>query len=210
MTDPIHLETRDQNGARLYSPSAGRNKAVIGEQLSSRLSKNVRVLEIAGGTGEHAAHICGIRPDIVWQPSDPDAGSRASQNAWAADYPERILPSLHIDTTAPRWQDPFAGFDAIYCANMIHIAPWEAAIGMADGAKDILEEGGQFFLYGPFKEGAETAPSNLQFDESLKLRNLAWGVRDLQSVKHIFADAGFNMTARVVMPKDNRLLVFSK
>jgi hypothetical protein len=93
---------------------------------------------------------------------------------------------------------------------MIHIAPWGAAIGMADGAKDILEEGGQFFLYGPFKEGAETAPSNLQFDESLKSRNLAWGVRDLQSVKHIFADAGFNMTARIVMPKDNRLLVFSK
>ena len=207
MTDPIHLETRDQTGARLFSPSAGRNKAVIGEQLSSRLGKNARVLEIAGGTGEHAAHICGIRPDIVWQPSDPDAGSRASQNAWAADYPERILPSVHIDTTATGWQDPFAG---IYCANMIHIAPWGAAIGMADGAKDILEEGGQFFLYGPFKEGAETAPSNLQFDESLKSRNLAWGVRDLQSVKHIFADAGFNMTARIVMPKDNRLLVFSK
>lgn len=209
---PIHLETREAEGKRLYSPSAGRNSADISKVLSQYLPRGARVLEIASGTGEHAVHMCGVRDDIIWQPSDPDAASRASQNAWASERPGQMLPSLSIDTSVDGWWDDFASmpFDAVYCANMIHIAPWEAALGLAKAMPHILNTGGKLALYGPFKEGEETAPSNLEFDENLKGRNLAWGVRDMQSVKHIFADVGFNMTARIVMPKENRILIFSK
>ncbi len=208
--EPIHLETRDSHGERLYSPSAGRNSADIALILEQDLPRGARVLEIAGGTGEHAAYICGRRPDIIWQPSDPDAGSRASQNSWAEDRPGQILPSLALDVMAPAWWSGLQDFDAVYCANMIHIAPWAAALGLAKGVSQLLGDSGKMYLYGPFQEGDATAPSNLEFDRNLKARNFEWGVRDLQSVKHIFADVGFNSCTRRVMPKENRMLIFSK
>ena len=210
MTLPIHLENRTEDGARLFSPSAGRNRADIGRVLESHLPQNARVLEIAAGTGEHAAHICGLRKDIIWRCSDPNPESRESQKSWAKDHSEQMLSSLGIDTMDENWWQGLGDFDAVYCANMIHIAPWAAALGLAQGAHTLLPPSGMVFLYGPFLEGRDTAASNLEFDSNLKRRNPEWGVRDLDSVKHIFADAGFNSVTRVVMPKENRLLIFSK
>lgn len=208
--DPIHLETREQRGVRLFSPTAARNKAPIGEVISQHIPQGAKVLEIASGTGEHGAFMCGLRPDITWQPSDPNAESRLSQNDWALDCDGRMLPSLEVDTMQPGWTDHLSGFDTIYCANMIHIAPWEAAQGLAKGAGELLGRNAKFIIYGPFLEGEETAESNLQFDMSLKSRNPSWGVRNLDAVKHIFSEAGFTHTARIVMPKENRTLIFTK
>ena len=208
--DPIHLENREQSGARLFSPTAGRNKAPIGAVISKHIPQGAKVLEIASGTGEHGAYMCGLRPDISWQATDPNAESRASQNEWAKDVKGRMFTSLSLETTQPNWAEYLPEFDVIYCANMIHIAPWEAALGLAVGAARILKAGSKFILYGPFLEGDETAASNLQFDASLKSRNPRWGVRNLEDVKHIFSEAGFTHTARIVMPKDNRTLIFTK
>ncbi len=207
--DPIHLENRDEEGLRLFSPTAGRNSGPIGDILSESLPENASVFEVGSGTGEHAVHNCLRRPDISWQPSDPDERSRQSQNAWASECHGRIRPSLDIDSTLPKWWVGLPRFNALFSANMIHIAPWEAALGLAKGAPHILEKDAKIYIYGPFKEGKDTAESNLNFDLSLKSRNPAWGVRELDSVKHIFADAGFNLTARIVMPKENRILIFS-
>lgn len=207
---PIHLENREKLGARLYSPTAARNKGPIGEVLAEYLPQDAKILEIASGTGEHAAHMCGVRPDIKWQPTDIDPESRSSQNAWRKDAPGQMYPALSIDTTAPAWWGGIEGVGVIYCANMIHIAPWEAALGLAKGAGELLPAGGVMALYGPFQEGPGTAESNLDFDANLKRRNPAWGVRDLAPVKHIFADAGLSLSARHVMPAENRLLVFTK
>ena len=110
----------------------------------------------------------------------------------------------------PSWTNHLPGYDAIYCANMIHIAPWEAAQGLAEGAGKLLGKDAKLIVYGPFLEGEETAESNLQFDMSLKSRNPSWGVRNLDAVKHIFSEAGFTYTARIVMPKENRTLIFTK
>ena len=191
-----------------HPPAAIRRQ--LGMSSPRTCQKMASVLEIASGTGEHAVHNCRRRPDITWQPSDPDARSRQSQNAWAGECPGQIKSSLDIDTTLPDWWLTLGPYDALFCANMIHIAPWEAAQGMAKGAGSLIPAGGLVILYGPFKEGAGTAPSNLAFDQSLKARDPAWGVRELDSVKHIFADVGFNLTARIVMPKENRTLIFSK
>jgi len=208
--DPIHLENREQSGARLFSPTAGRNKEPIGEVITEHLPQGAKVLEIASGSGEHGAHMCAIRPDIIWQPSDPNAESRASQDDWAKDSKGQMLPSLNINTTQMGWSDALPSFDVIYCANMIHIAPWEAAVGLVSGARKLLNLGSKFILYGPFIEGEKTAESNLRFDVTLKSRNPSWGVRNLEDVKHIFSEAGFTHTAHIVMPKENRTLIFTK
>lgn len=205
---PIHLENRKQTGARLYSPSAGRNKEAIGKVLTEYIPQNAKILEIASGSGEHGSHLCNLRRDITWQPSDPDQASRESQDDWAKDYPEQILASLSLNTMDVKWWNGLSEFEGIFCANMIHIAPWAAACGLAQGAKHILSRGGYVFLYGPFLE-EETAPSNLEFNQSLLRRNPEWGVRNLSAVKHIFSEEGFNLSARIVMPKENRLLVFT-
>jgi hypothetical protein len=117
---------------------------------------------------------------------------------------------LGLDCTQALWPQEAGRADVIFCANMIHIAPWAAAEGLAAGAGKLLPKGGVCILYGPFLEGDETAQSNFDFDTNLKARNPAWGVRDLEAVKHIFALHGFNAPQKAVMPSNNRLLVFSR
>jgi len=194
----------------MISPSSERNCGPIGEQLKSLLPKNTNVLEIASGTGQHGAHICGLRPDIRWQYTDLDAEALASQNAYAADNPEQLGPAKYIDVTTENWWQDLSDIDVIYCANMIHIAPWEAALGLAKGAGELLQSGQGLYLYGPFLIGTDSAPSNISFDQNLKSRNPDWGVRSLESVKHIFADAGLEFSVAIEMPRDNFLLVFKR
>lgn len=205
MTDkPIALENRDCDGDRMYSPSAGRNKAVIAERLAELLPIDARVLEVGSGTGEHGAALGGLRPDVVWQYSDPDAASRKSQSAWARPgWPE----PLALDLTQTDWFRELKPQTAVFSANMIHIAPLEAAIGLAKGAAALTDE---VILYGPFLFGADSAPSNLDFDASLKHRDPRWGVRELQTVKHIFEDVGFNRVKRFDMPRNNHIVRLSR
>lgn len=206
---PVAMEDRKREDGRLYSPSASRNRGAIADVLGRVLPANARVLEIGSGTGEHAVAVCQARPDISWQPSDPDAVSRASQAAWARDVGAAMAPPLDLDLLAGDAADAVAPFDALVCMNVIHIAPWAVAENLAKLAAKRLQPGGRVMLYGPYKEGAATAPSNLEFDASLKSRNPAWGVRDLDSVIALFGAAGFALDERVDMPANNRVLVFS-
>lgn len=207
---PIHLEDRKEEGARKFSPTAARNRDPIGKILSPLIPNGACVLEIASGTGEHALHMCRLRPDMSWQPTDPDEGSRASQDDWAKEAGGNMAASIDVDVTAPAWDVAVPECGVIYCANMIHIAPWAATKGLVTGAHKLLSEGQICVLYGPFKEGTDTAQSNLDFDLYLKSRNSAWGVRNLEDVKHIFELHGFNLTQRTVMPKNNLILVFKR
>jgi len=210
-TPPIALEGRALSGARLISPSAGRNRDVIARTLHGALPPEARVLEIASGTGEHALACVRARSDIVWQPSDPDAASRASIDDWACEAGGRIAPALDLDTLAARWQEAVsASVTSVFCANMIHIAPWEAAIGLVEGCAGLLKEGGQLILYGPFLEGGDSAASNLDFDASLKSRDPRWGVRPLQEVRALAVRHGFALKQRIAMPANNLTLVFEK
>jgi hypothetical protein len=208
--NPIALEDRKIEGRRRFSPSAGRNKQVIAEKLEAILPKEAHVLEIASGTGEHGHAICGVREDISWQYSDPDEPSRLSQDDWRQDFPMQLRPSLPLDMTAPEWWGGLPNYTTIFSANMIHIAPIEACEGLVLGAAHLIKEGGQVILYGPFLDGESSAPSNLEFDTSLKSRNPSWGVREQEFVKHIFAKAGFNQSTLIAMPKNNNIFVFSR
>ena len=210
MTDPLALEDRDRDGDRLHSPSAARNRVVIGAVLDKLLPEGARVLEVASGTGEHAAHMADIRPDLRWQPSDPDTDSRRSQDAWRHGREAVMQPSLAVDVTDRSTFTRGGMFHAVFCANMIHIAPWEAAEGLARLAAHALVPGGRMMLYGPFGFGNDTAPSNRDFDMSLKSRNPSWGVRELADVKELFAKSRLAFEQAIDMPANNHLVVFSR
>jgi hypothetical protein len=192
----------------LFSPAAARNAAPIVEVLRRVLPLRGLALEIASGSGEHVVRFAAAMPGLVWQPSDPDEAARRSIDAHTrASGLSNIRPPVAIDAACPPW--PVMRADALIAINMIHIAPWEAAIGLMAGAGATLPEGGVLYLYGPFREdGAHTAPSNAAFDDSLRARNASWGVRDIEAVAAAAAEQGLRLSERIAMPANNLSLIF--
>jgi len=197
-----------------HSPAADRNKDAILAVLRRLLGGRGTALEIASGTGQHAAAFAGALKDWVWQPTDADPAMLAVIAARTTQAGlDQVRPPLLLDVTAPEWpshEAPFAErFEAIYCANMLHIAPWEACGGLMRGAARHLAPRGVLITYGPyFEDGVSTAPSNLAFDESLRARNPAWGIRRLQDVAAEAGRAGLVLRERHAMPANNLLLAF--
>lgn len=192
------------------APAAARNRQPILDVLQPHLPEKGLVLEIASGTGEHVVHYAAARPWLTFQPSDPDAGARASVDDWVRTLGlPNVRPALEIDVTRGTW--PVERADAVLCCNMIHIAPWEAAVGLVTGAGRLVPSGGLLFLYGPYRRGGRhTAPSNEAFDGDLKRRNPAWGVRDLEAVVELAELHGFAAPEIVEMPANNLSLLFKR
>jgi len=192
------------------APAAARNRQPILDVLQPRLPERGLVLEIASGTGEHVVHYAAARPDLTFQPSDPDADSRASVDDWVRTLGlTNVRPALEIDVTRSTW--PVEQANAVLCCNMIHIAPWEAAVGLITGAARLLPPGGLLFTYGPYRRGGRhTAPSNEAFDADLRRRNPAWGVRDLETVIELARGAGLSAPEIVEMPANNLSLLFKR
>ncbi len=204
------IANEDWSGTdRRASPSAARNREPILAVLRRVLPAEGRVLEIAAGTGEHAVHFAAALPDLIWQPTDPDAMSRKSIAAWRGEAGlDNLLPPLELDVTRD-W--PVDELDAIVCINMLHISPWAATTALMAGAGGHLREGGILFVYGPFRRlGVPTAPSNESFDQSLRSRDPAWGLRDLDAVEAEGRGRGLVLREVVEMPANNLSLVFAR
>lgn len=199
---------------RLESPAAARNREHIRERLAPLLPEGRGVLEIASGTGEHCVHFALRAVGVHFQPSDPDPNHRASIDAWARHLDlDNVAPALELDVAQDGWWRALDAQDVglVYCANMIHIAPWAAALGLLRGAGALLGEGERLVLYGPFlRADVETAPSNLAFDESLRARDPGWGIRALEDVEAAAAEHGLVRESVHDMPANNLLVVFSK
>lgn len=206
----VHSEERQYRKNLVFSPSVARNKSPIANAFLPYLDTRARILEIASGTGEHAVYMCRERSDIIWQPSDMDAAARRNQNAWRHKHGKQILPPLCLDMCQPDWWSGLGMYDALFCSNMIHIAPWGAAQGLACGAGHILPAAGRVGLYGPFLTGKHSAQSNRQFDTFLKAQNPAWGVREYQSIINLFATQAFTLIENKPMPRQNNMLIFEK
>jgi len=202
--------TATTNDARLYAAATDRNRDPILAVLRRVLPVGARVLEVGSGTGQHASYFATALPSTLWQPSDRDGESLDSIAAWTASGGcTNVVPPLRLDVVVVPW--PVATFDAIFSANMMHIAPWQACVGLMRGAQAHLVRGGVLVLYGPFKIGGQhTAPSNAAFDEDLRRRDPAWGVRDLESVLAEAHTNGLTLEERVEMPANNQMLVFRK
>ena len=195
---------------RLFSPSTARNREPILGVLRQVLPPAGLVLEIASGAGEHAVHFARNLPRLQWQPSDRDAAARASIEAWreSAALPN-LLPAMALDVTAEPW--PVDRADAIVSINMIHISPWAATEALMRGAARRLPPDGIIYLYGPYRRGGRhTAPSNEAFDQDLRRRNPAWGVRDLDDVARVAQASGFRLRQTVEMPANNLSVVFGR
>ena len=197
--------------ARLYAPSAARNRDAIYAVLGHHLPSHGLVLEIASGSGEHTAHFAQYSaPDLIFQPSDPDSNARASIDAWSATSGlSNIRPAMALDAEAQIW--PITNAEAVVCINMIHISPWSATIGLMRGAGRIMSAHGLLYLYGPYRrDGRHTAPSNEAFDQDLRRRNPTWGVRDLEAVAALATENGFTPPTIIEMPANNLSLVFTR
>lgn len=210
--------------ARQYAPATQRNQAAILEVLLQVLPPTGTVLEVSSGTGEHAIFFAPRLHPRKWLPSDPNPLARASIMAWREYCPaSNLYPAIALDVCDAIWaveqdesreslpkidfkQDPIK---AIVNINMIHIAPWSACLGLIAGAKRILPPGGILYLYGPFKQdGRHTAPSNAEFDQSLKLQNPQWGIRDLEQVVAVAQAENLSLVKTVTMPANNLSVIF--
>lgn len=201
---------------RLHSSAAERNRQPILQLLQTLLAPQGMALEIASGTGQHIAHFAAALPGWTWQPSDAAPDGLDAIAAWCADAGVRnVRPPVVLDVLEAQWPRSGAAFstpfDLIYCANMLHIAPWECCAGLVQGAARHLAPQGRLVTYGPYLEdGVATAPSNLAFDASLRQRNPAWGIRHLNDVSAAAAQAGLHLSARHALPSNNLLLVFER
>ena len=196
---------------RRYAPATARNRGPIFDVLRSHLPKSGLVLEVASGSGEHITHFAaGVDSSVIFQPSDPDAGARSSIDAWVKALAlTNVRPAVALDASKENW--PVSQADMVLSINMIHIAAWDAAIGLFRGAASVLPAHGVLFLYGPFRTGGNhTATSNEVFDQDLRSRNPAWGVRDLEAVMALADVAGFSVPLIEAMPANNLSLIFRR
>jgi hypothetical protein len=193
-----------------HSAAADRNKEPILAHLRVILGARGAALEIASGTGQHAAWFAAALPGWTWQPSDADpAMLQAITGRIVQCGLDNLLPPLQLDVTASAWPRFAREFDAIYCANMLHIAPWEACTHLMAGAARHLRAGGQLITYGPyFERDVAPSPGNLAFDESLRSSDPAWGIRALDDVVAQAHRHGLALGQRHPMPANNLLLVF--
>jgi hypothetical protein len=196
--------------ARRHSPAAERNGPPLLAELQRLLPPTGLMLEIASGSGQHAACFSAGLPGWQWQPSDFDAAALPSIAAWCADRPN-VRPPQRLDVLDTDWPGVPARVGAIFCANMIHIAPWACTGALMRGAARHLAAHGMLLTYGPYLvDGEPTAPSNLDFDADLRRRDPAWGLRRLADVQAEAERAGLQLRERVAMPANNQLLVWAR
>ena len=204
---------------RLDAPAFHRNHQAIRAVLQPFLAgKSGDVVEAGSGTGQHVVDFARHFPEITWWPSDLNEQHLSSIDAWRAHAGlQNIRPPLRIDLADPSWCPEMrdgsgpAKLLAVFCANVIHIAPWRVAEGLFAGAGRYLRSDGRLFLYGPFKrDGKHTAVSNAVFDSSLRQGNPEWGVRDAGDLERLAADAGLGLVEIAEMPANNLVLVFER
>jgi Protein of unknown function (DUF938) len=195
---------------RLHSPAAERNRGPILTALQSLLPITGTMLEIASGSGQHAAHFAAALPGWRWHPTDASPQTLPSIAAWC-DGLNNVSTPLLLDVMAPTWPQAPEQVDAMLCANLLHIAPWATCAALMQRAARHLKLQGLLLIYGPFVVDGETlAPSNAAFDTDLRTRDASWGLRRLADVQSQAEAAGLHLQRRMVMPANNLLLVFAR
>ena len=199
-----------------FSPAADRNKQPILDVLRRVLPATGSALEIASGSGQHVVFFAAALPGWTWQPTDADAGALPLMVAYLREEKHANLREpLWLDVLAAQWPASGAAFgqpfDAIYCANMLHISPWATCAALMRGSARHLAPGGVLITYGPYLEDeVVTSPGNLAFDDSLRARDAAWGIRRIEDVADEARRAGLSLRQRHAMPANNLLLVWSR
>ena len=201
---------------RLFFPATNRNRDFIGNVLSRILKKGGLILEIGSGSGEHGVFFQKRFPKIIWQTSDPDLKHRKSIISWIEfEKLGKIMPQpLDIDVENIPWKIPFQlihSLQGIVSINMIHVTKWNCTIALFKGAGKVLKKGQFLILYGPFKIGNKhTSQSNYLFDNSLKMQNDFWGIKNLEEVCNEGKKNGFYNEDIISMPSNNFSITYRK
>ena len=200
--------------ARQHAPATKRNAGFIIDVLKDVLPAKGHVLEIASGSGEHVIAFAQAMPALTWQPSDPFAESRSSVDAWVTGQGmfSKVAPALDLDMTQQDWHSKLPKtLNAILSINMIHIAPWEACLGLVQGAGQLLAKGELLYTYGPYKkDGLQISESNEDFEGWLKGKSREYGIRDIADVARAAESHGLVLEQEIAMPANNFSLVFKK
>jgi SAM-dependent methyltransferase len=208
-----------ERDGRLDAAAFHRNHEPIWQVLEKFLDgKFGDVVEAGSGTGQHAVDFARRSPQITWWPSDFNEAHLKSIDAWRTHARlSNVRAPMRIDLSDPAWCPEMhegggpGELLAVFCANVLHIAPWRVAEGLFAGASRYLRPDGRLFLYGPFKRGGKhTALSNAVFDTSLRDNNPEWGVRDIDDVKRLADSVGLALIETIEMPANNLILGFEK
>ena len=193
-----------------HAPATERNREPILAVLREHFAGATRVLEIGSGTGQHAVHFAAALPHLQWQTSDL-AENHAGIRAWIeASGLANVLPPLRIDAADPTtWPD--ARFDAVFTANTLHIMGWPEVEALFAALPRVLADEATLVVYGPFNLGGRfTSPSNEGFDAQLRAADPRRGLRDLEAVQVLAAQAGLRFVADIEMPANNRCVVWRR
>ena len=192
-----------------FSEACERNKGPILEVLRKVFRKTETVLEIGSGTGQHAVHFSTHLSHLVWQPTELGENVAMLKSRIDLEGLGNLLPAKELDVLRIDWG--LEETDAIFIANMFHIAPIEVMHTCLKGTSNCLKRLGIFCVYGPFRFGGEfTSPSNAEFDYSLKTNNPEWGIRDFEQLCQVAEEEGLAFQHNYSMPANNQLLVFKK
>ncbi|HJP68046.1 MAG TPA: DUF938 domain-containing protein [Sphingomicrobium sp.] len=210
MSDECRFYEAPVTGARRSAPAALRNREPISEVLADWLPQKGFVLEIASGTGEHSAYFARRFQALEWQPSDIHPDALESIAGWRAELGlANLRPPVTIDAAASNW--PVQHADAVLCINMVHISPWKSALGLLDGAGRLLPTGAPLILYGPWLQAeVNTAPSNLEFDANLRMRDPEWGLRKVEDFAAAADERDFALHEVRAMPANNLMLLLRR
>jgi SAM-dependent methyltransferase len=200
------------NGAlKQSSPSCERNKDFILPVLKEVLPDSGTVLEVGSGTGQHAVYFSARLPQLVWQPTDlPE--NFPSIRAWAAEagLPNLRAP-LELDLLAGAEHWPVVSAAAIVCINTVHIVAWQGVENLFAGAGRVLSPGGVMVVYGAYRYATRPLePSNETFDQWLKARDPASGVRAFEAVNALAQQHGLVLAGDCAMPGNNRTIWWIK
>ena len=197
---------------RRTAPSAERNALPILAELRRRAAAKGRVLELAAGTGQHAASFAAALPGLDWQPSDASPEMLASIAAWAAAaHLPNLRPPLLLDAAAPGWGLLHGGYDLVLTVNLLHLISQAAAARVLQGIGQALVPGGLALIYGPFaRDGRLTSDGDRAFDASLKAQDPAIGYKDVAAVASWARASGLEPESAQEMPANNLLLAYRR
>lgn len=192
-----------------YSESCDQNREPILAVLREVFADRAYVLEIGSGTGQHAVHFGTQLPHLRWQTADLPLHHQGI-HAWLADAAlPNVLPPIALDVSQMLWRN--GRYDAVFSANTLHIMSWSDVMQFFAGVGATLEPGGVLVVYGPFNyNGQYTSESNARFDDWLKQRDPASGVRDFEAVAALASAQGLVLQQDYWMPANNRSLVWKK
>lgn len=201
------IETGD---GRRSAPAAERNTSPLIAALRTRLPQAGNVLEVASGTGQHAAAFAAAYPSLNWLPSDADPGQRESITAWRRQSGlTNLAEPLALDISAP-WPVERESMQCVLTINLLHLIPNAFVMQLLEGARTALTTGGRLIIYGPFLRGTSYASEgDKAFDAALRARDPAIGYKSVEAVHTAALATDFALVATDAMPANNLLLTFS-